>query len=117
MSNIFVIKPSGRMNSKSLPPRNLKAPQLKKPSPLQLLRLAEILPVVRGLSGLSLDDKRQALAKHGYDITSRRIPRLCSIGSYYWYPRLGLFRVVVASPRIDRRRLSFPYADCIQILV
>ncbi len=117
MSNILVLTKSGRVKPESLPPRRLMGPRLKEPTPLQDLRLREILPVVRGLSGLSLESKRLALAKHGYVVESRRVPCLCTVGSYYWYPRLGLYRVVVSSCNIHRHKISFPYAFCIQILV
>ena len=117
MSNILVLHRSGRVSSRSLPCRRGPGSVRKEPTSLQLSRLNEILPVVRGLSGQSLESKRLVLARYGYELIERRVPRLCSVGSYYWYPRLGLFRVVVSSSHIDKRKISFPYAFCIQILV
>ena len=111
--SLFYICKSGRVPSESVSVR--PAPGLYKPTESQLLRLKNIVPVVMGLRGRSLKEKSVALARYGFDVVERRVPNLCEVGSYFWYPRLRVFRVVVCSPHIHRHKPCFPYAKVIEV--
>lgn len=116
--SLFYICKSGRVPSESVScssSRVPRGPRLHKPNESQLLRLRNILPVVLGLRYRSLAEKGKTLAPYGFEVVERRVPCLCEIGSYFWYPRLRLFRVVVCPPHIHKHRPCFPYAKVIEV--
>ena len=85
------------------------------PSDSQMFRLNQLLPVVLSLRGRSLESKREELSKYGVELVEKRVPCLCEVGSYWWYPRFRCFRLVVSSPRIDSRKVSYPYAWVVEV--
>ena len=87
MCALLSIYKSGKSVKRSLPPRRLGSTLLKSPTEFQLSCLRSVLPVVLDLAGSSFEQKRQKLNSLGYELVEKRVPRLCFVGSYWWYPR------------------------------
>ena len=74
-----------------------------------------IVQIAKWYKGRHVDKLCAKLAELGHYPTDKRIYKSGGVGSWYWLPKLGVFRVQVRASHITTKGQYMPYALCVDV--